>query len=67
MQVSIEVRLLFLISESFIFCINFRKMSGFLDASDCSTDREPVRSTTFFGLVSSWVTVSVAVRSASAL
>ena len=58
MQVSIDVRLWFLISESFIFCINFRKMlsSGFPDASDFSIDREPVRSTTFFGLVSSWVT-----------
>ena len=29
-------------------------------------DRESVRSTTFFGLVSSWVTVSVAVRGACA-
>ena len=52
----------------FKLCIKFRKVqsSGFPDASDCSTDRESVRSTTFFGIVFSWVTVSVAVRSACA-
>ena len=49
----------------FKLCINFRKTlsSGFPNAS---TDREYVSRTTFFGLVSSWVAVSVAVRSACA-
>ena len=66
-QVSIEVRLLFLMSGCLNLVLNFVRCS-LLDFLMwvIAVQIESVRSTTFFGLVWSWMAVSVVVRSACA-